>query len=86
MTDRIDEIYNVIMKECSYSPVVGPEALGPVATTFRCVLTDDAAVAAAVTGDIAVVGPGGEEIPIAMTNAGVKQYILSKGTGIRLEH
>ena len=52
MADKIDEIYNVIMKECSYSPVVGPEALGPAATKFRSVLTDDAAVAAAVTGDI----------------------------------
>ena len=67
------------MKECSYSPVVGPEALGPVATTFRCVLTDKVAVAAAVIGDIAVVGPGGEEIPIVMTNAEVEQYATQQG-------
>ena len=44
------------MAACNYSPVVGPEALGPAATTFRSVLTDEAAVAAAVIGDIAVVG------------------------------
>ena len=56
MADRIDEIYNTIMKELGSSPVVGPEALGPVALQFRSVLTDDAAVAAAVTGDVGVVG------------------------------
>ena len=69
MAGTIDGIHAVIIAECNYRPVVGPQALGPVATTFRSVLTDDAAVAAAVTGDTA--GPGGEEIPIAMTNAEV---------------
>jgi hypothetical protein len=67
-------IYAQIMQECYAMPVVGPEAFGPAAGTFRTLLTDEAAVAAAVTGDIAVVCPGGFQIPIAMTNDEVKNY------------
>ena len=50
-------------------PAVGEEALGPDAGKFSSILLDQAAVAAATIGDVAVIGPNGEQIPIVMTNA-----------------
>ena len=58
---------------------VGPEALGPAAGTFRPTLKDQAAVVAAKVGDVAVIGPTGEEIPIAMTNGEVRNYPNNQG-------
>ena len=72
MAGPINDSFDRIMEECYAWPVKGPEALGPAAGTFRSVLEDNAAVAAANVGTIAVVGPDGEEIPIAMTNAEVQ--------------
>ena len=79
MAGPINDLYDRIMDECYAWPVKGPEALGPAAGTFRSVLEDDAAVAAANVGTIAVVGPDGEEIPIAMTNAEVMAYAPTQG-------
>ena len=79
MAGTIDGMFDVIIEECYAWPVVGPEALGPAAGKFRSVLTDEAAVAASVTGNIAVLGPSGEEIPIWMTNAEVKAYTTPQG-------
>ena len=70
----LGERVNTILDECASRPRVGPEALGPASTSFTSLLQGDAAVAAAVVGEIAVTGPEGEEIPIAMTNAQVKNY------------
>ena len=58
---------------------VGPEALGPAAGKFRTTLKDQAAVVAAKVGDVAVIGPTGEEIPIAMTNGEVRNYPNNQG-------
>jgi hypothetical protein len=79
MAGTTDGMFDAIIEECYAWPVVGPEALGPAAGKFRSVLTDEAAVAAAVTGNIAVLGPSGEEIPIWMTNAEVKAYTTKQG-------
>ena len=57
-----------------YHPAVGPWALGLNAGSFRSVLVEEAAVAAATTGTVAVIGPSGEEMPIVMTNKEVKHY------------
>ena len=55
----MDVAFKTIMNECYSHPVEGPEALGDAAGTFRTVLEDHAAVAAAAVGTIAVVGPEG---------------------------
>ena len=47
---------------------VGPAALGPSAGKFNTLLLGPAAVAAAVVGHPAVVGPEGEQIPVALLN------------------
>ena len=79
----MDQIVDTALAECKCRPVLGPEALGPAATSFASLLQDDAAVAAAVVGEIAVTGPQGEQIPIAITNAEVKNYD-TQGQGHRL--
>ena len=65
---------------------VGPEALGPAAGTFRPTLKDQAAVVAAKVGDVAVIGPTGEEIPIAMTNGELWTILTIKGARRRMKH
>ena len=79
MAGPIDDMYDIIMEECYVWLVEGPEALGPAAGTFPSVLEDDAAVAAAKVGAIAVMVPNGEKIPIAMTNAEVRAYATTQG-------
>ena len=79
MGSPINAMFDTIIEECYAWPVEGPEALGPAAGKFRSVLTDNVAVAAAVVGTIAVVGPDGEKIPITMTNAEVKAYATPQG-------
>ena len=64
----------VIDSNANHRTIVNTRALGPAASTFASVLRDDAAVAAAAVADIAVTRPNGEDIPIAMTNAEVKNY------------
>ena len=79
MANPIDDLYDIIIEECHSWPVEGPEALGPAAGGFRSLLVNDAAVAAAVAGTFAVVGPAGENIPIMMTNDEVKAYVRTQG-------
>ena len=79
MASTIDDMYDIIMEECYGWPVEGPEALGPAAGTFHTVLGDDAAVAAATVGAIAVVGPNGENIPVAITRDQLRAYVPSQG-------
>ena len=79
MASPINIMHDIIMEECYGWPVEGPEALGPAAGTFHTALGDDAAVAAAKVGAIAVVGPNGEKIPIAITNAQLRAYVTSQG-------
>jgi hypothetical protein len=79
MANPIDDLYDTIIEECQSWPVEGPEALGPAAGGFRSLLVSDAAVAAAVAGSIALVGPAGENVKIMMTNAEVKAYGTNQG-------
>ena len=77
----MDEVIDNILAACTCRPVVGPAALGSVVGTFDSVLAGHAAVAAAAVGDVGVTGPDGEEIPIAMTNADVNNYVPGQGLG-----
>ena len=74
----MEAAYARIMTECYSRPVDGPEALGPAAGTFRTVLEDDAAVAAATVGTIAVVGPEGEQISVMITNSEIRNYVTQQ--------
>ena len=75
----MEAAYARIMTECYSHPVDGPEALGPAAGTFRTVLEDDAAVAAAAVGTIAVMGPEGEQIGVMITNSQIRNYVTTQG-------
>jgi len=79
MARTIADVYYDIMEELYSWPVAGPEALGTAAGTFTSVLLDDAAVAAATVGTIAVVGPNGENIPVAITRDQLRTYVPPHG-------
>ena len=46
--------------------------LGPNVITFESTLKDQSAVAEAKTSDVAVIGPGGEQMKIAITSADLR--------------
>ena len=48
--------------------------MGPKVSTFESTLKDQSAVAEAKTGDVAVIGPGGEQMKIAITNADLRAF------------
>ena len=75
----MDVAFKTIMNECYSHPVEGPEALGDAAGTFRTVLEDHAAVAAAAVGAIAVIGPEGEQIGVMITNSQIRNYVTTQG-------
>ena len=79
MARAIDDMYDIIIEELYSWQVAGPEALGPAAGTFHTALLDDAAVAAATVGAIAVVGPKGENIPVVITKDQLRAYVPSQG-------
>ena len=53
--------------------------MGPVAGTFHTALGDDAAIAVATVGAIAVVGPNGENIAVAITRDQLRTYVPPHG-------
>ena len=52
----------------------GMVPLGPNVGKFTSILKGESAAAGAKTGDVAVIGPGGEKMPIAITNTELRDF------------